>query len=87
MLEDAYLKAGFSDPVIRAIDAPLRMRSANECLQFERESFGALQQMLAGLSENEREATWQEIEKALRPFEGPDGFIAPCQVLIGAATR
>lgn len=87
VLEDAFLKAGFSDPVIRAIDAPLRMRSARECLQFERESFGALQQMLSGMSESEREETWLEIEKALRSFEGPDGFIAPCQVLIGAATR
>jgi hypothetical protein len=87
VLEDAYLKAGFSDPVVRAIDAPLRMQSAGECLQFERESFGALQQMLTGLSEIERDETWQEIEKALQSFEGPDGFIAPCQVLICSATR
>lgn len=86
VLEDAYLRAGFSGPAVRALDAPLRMRSAQECVQFERESFGALQQMLAGLSEGEREATWQEIEAALRTFEGPDGFIAPCQILIGAAT-
>ena len=87
VLEDAFLRAGFSDPAVRALDAPLRMRSAKECVQFERESFGALRQMLAGLSASEREATWQEIEAALRMFEGPDGFVAPCQILIGAATR
>lgn len=86
-LADAYLQAGFSDPEVRALDAPLRMRSAAECVQFERESFGALHQMMAGLSENEREETWQEIESALSAFEGPDGFIAPCQILIGTATR
>ena len=87
MLQEAYLRAGFRDPVVRTLDAPLRMRSAEECVRFDRESFGALHQMLAGLSESEREATWQEIEAALRTFEGPDGFIAPCQILIGAATR
>ena len=87
VLEDAYLRAGFSDPVVKTIDAPLRMRSARECVQFERESFGALQQMLSGLSESEREATWQEIEEALQAFDEPDGFVAPCQIRIGAATR
>ena len=87
VLEDAYLQAGFRDPAVRALDTPLRMRSARECVQFERDSFGALHQMLAGLSESEREATWQEIEAALGTFERPDGFIAPCQILIGTATR
>lgn len=87
VLKDAYLRTGFRDPVVRTLDAPLRLRSAEECVQFERESFGALQQMAAGLSEREREATWQEITEALRTFEGPDGFIAPCQLLIGAAVR
>jgi SAM-dependent methyltransferase len=87
VLEAAYLQAGFRDPEVRALDAPLRMRSAKECVRFERESFGALQQMLAGLSESEREATWQEIEAALRTFESQDGFIAPCEILIGAAKR
>jgi SAM-dependent methyltransferase len=87
VLEDAFLLAGFSDASVRALDAPLRMRSVTECVQFERESFGALHQMLAGLSENEREAAWQEIEAALGRFEGPNGFIAPCQILIGAAAR
>jgi len=32
-------------------------------VRFERESFGALHQMLAGLSEPEREEAWSEIEQ------------------------
>ncbi len=87
VLGDTYRRASLRDPEIRTLSAPLRLRSAEECVRFERESFGALHQMLAGLSESEREATWQEIEGALRRFEGPDGFIAPCQILIGAAAR
>ncbi|MGB3306233.1 MAG: hypothetical protein WBA63_08610 [Thermomicrobiales bacterium] len=86
-MADAYLRAGFRVPAVQVLDAPLRMRSAEECVQFERESFGALHQTLAGLSESERRAAWQEIEEALLTFEGPNGFDAPCQLLIGAAAK
>lgn len=87
VLADAYLRAGFRAPAVQVLDAPLRMGSAEECVQFERESFGALHQMLAGSSANERRAAWQEIEEALRTFEGEAGFVAPCQLLIGAAVK
>ena len=50
--------------------------------RFERESFGALHQMLAGLPEAEREAAWAEIGEALAQFEGPDGFAGPCEMLV-----
>jgi len=31
---------------------------------------------------------WREIGEALREFEGPDGFVGPCELLVagGAAT-
>lgn len=84
-LAAAYLAAGFRDPEVRSVEAPLRMASAAECTRFERESFGALHQMLSGLDEGEQAAAWTEIEAALREFEGPDGFAAPCRLLVGAA--
>ena len=55
--------------------------------RFERESFGALHQMLAGLPEPDREAAWAEIGQALAEFEGPDGFVGPCEMLVVSATR
>jgi cyclopropane fatty-acyl-phospholipid synthase-like methyltransferase len=79
--------AGFTGVDVRRVQAPLRMASATECTRLERESFGALHQMLAGLSEAEREETWQEVEAALREFEGPHGFVGPCELLVGAGTR
>ena len=39
------------------------------------------------LSEAERERAWSEIEQQLRQFEGPNGFEAPGEVLIGIGTR
>ncbi len=69
------------------LPAPLRLPSAAECVRFERESFGALHQMLAGVSESGRADVWAEIEAALAEFDGPDGFDGPCELLVatGAA--
>jgi SAM-dependent methyltransferase len=79
--------AGFTDVVVEVIDAPLRMASVEECLAFERESFGALHQMLAGLEQAEQEQVWEDIATALSAFDGPDGFVAPGELLVGAGTK
>lgn len=86
-LANALARAGFSEVETRVVPAPLRMPSAEECLRFERESFGALHQMLAGLPERESAAVWEEIEAALRQFEGPDGFEAPGELIVAAGVR
>ena len=86
-LAGAYEQGGFRDAQVQAVLSPLRMTSAIECLSFERESFGALHQMLAGLDEAGQEWAWEEVGEALREFEGADGFVGPCELLVGAATR
>jgi len=86
-LAKRIVEAGFRDVRIEKIDAPVRMASAMECLQFEQESFGALQQMLAGLSPAEQDSTWAEIEEALVQFERNGQFEGPCEMLVAAAVR
>ncbi len=86
-IEEAYTAAGFVDVSVRRVSAPLRMTSTAECLRFERESFGALHQMLDGLSEAEREAAWDEIERELSQFETEGGFEGPCELIVAAGTR
>jgi len=85
--ERVLTEAGFRDVDVESVSSPVRMASAADCVRFERESFGALQQMLLGLAPAEREAAWAEIEDALRQFEGPDGFTGPCEMLVVSATR
>lgn len=85
LIEDAYQQAGFRDVQTRIIHAPLRLADAAECVRFEQESYGALQEMLAGVSEAERAATWQEVRQELMKLEGPGGFESPCELLVGAA--
>jgi SAM-dependent methyltransferase len=87
VLAAALEKAGFTDVTVEAVDSPVRLPSAAECVRFERESFGALHQMMSALSEAERADTWADIESELRRFEGPEGFSGPCEMLVGAATR
>ncbi len=86
-LADTLTTAGFVDVDVVAVPSPVRLPSADECVRFERESFGALHQMMRGLSAAEQEETWQEIREALAAYETADGFVGPCEMLVGAGTR
>ncbi|CAN5812089.1 hypothetical protein BH18ACT2_BH18ACT2_09420 [soil metagenome] len=86
-LKQALTAAGFSDITVDTVAAPLRLPTAADCVRFERESFGALHQMLGGVPEQERAAVWADIERALSRFETADGFDGPCEMLIAAGTR
>lgn len=87
VLAKALLQGGFRDVKVREVDSPVVLPTAAECVRFERESFGALHQMMAALSEKERAETWQEVEDALRKFETRDGFVGPCEMLVGVGTK
>lgn len=87
VLAKALQQAGFRAVEVRRVDSPVRLTAAAECVRFERESFGALHQMMAAMSERERTETWNEIEAALRKFETKDGFVGPCEMLVGAGTK
>jgi SAM-dependent methyltransferase len=87
VLDEAYRQAGFGEVHKQLVPSPLRLSSAAECVRFERESFGALHQMLAGQSADAQAAVWREITEALTEFEGPEGFVAPCELLVVSATR
>jgi ubiquinone/menaquinone biosynthesis C-methylase UbiE len=87
VLEEAYRQAGFREARIEVVPSPLRLSSAAECVRFERESFGALHQMLSGLPESERGAVWEEIEEDLRQFEGAEGFEGPCEMIVGVGVK
>jgi len=80
-------QAGFRDVEVEVVEAPLLLSDASECLRFERESFGALHQMLGGLSGPEQEAVWNEIEEALKRYETTDGFVGPCELVLGSGTK
>lgn len=80
-------EAGFRDIEERVISAPVVLPTAVDCLRFERESFGALHQMLSGLEPGEQESVWAEIGEALVSFETAEGFRGPCELVVAAGTK
>jgi hypothetical protein len=72
---------------VEVVPSPLRLPSAADCVRFERESFGALHQMLAGLDDDQRSAAWTEIETRLARFESDEGFVGPCELLVASASK
>ena len=87
VMEDTLGRAGFKDIRAHAVRTPLKLQSAAECVRFERESFGALGQMLAGLPAAEQDAAWEEIEQELRAFQSDGGFEAGTELIVGAGIK
>lgn len=86
-LAEVFVQAGLEDIEVKTISAPLRVSSVAECLQFEQESFGALHQMLSGLSPVEQDDAWSEIEMELKQFESNGQFVGPCEMLVAVGTK
>lgn len=84
---EALIAAGFRDVSVTTLSAPLRLSSAAECVRFERESFGALHQMLSGVPEQERLQVWDDIAEALGAYDSDAGFVGPCELHVVAGTR
>ena len=87
VLEGELLTAGFHDVEVQVVNAPVILPSAAECVRFERESFGALHQMLGGLNPDAREQVWADMETELKKFENANGFVGPCERVIAGATK
>ena len=87
VLAAALERAGLRDVIVEKMEAPVRLPSAAECVRFERESFGALHQMMVTLSDDERADTWREIESELKKFEGAGGFVGPCEMLVAMGVK
>jgi ubiquinone/menaquinone biosynthesis C-methylase UbiE len=87
VIEQAFIQAGFEKVRSVRMEAPLMLPSAKACVQFEKESFGALHQMMSVLSDTEKEEVWEEIEKALQQFEKETGFTGPCEMVIAVGEK
>lgn len=87
VIEKAFLQAGFVNVKSELVNSPLLLSSAGECVRFEKESFGALHQMMSGLSDSEKIAVWDEIESELKSFEGDNGFVGPCEMLVAVGEK
>lgn len=86
-IEKAFSLAGFKNVRSELVDSPLLLSSAKECVRFEKESFGALHQMMSSLSDSEKESVWEEIERELQKFESGNKFVGPCEMLVAVGEK
>ena len=87
IIEKAFSQAGFKNVRSELVDAPLLLPSAKECIRFEKESFGALHQLMSNLSDAEKESVWDEIERALENFESDNRFVGPCELVVAVGEK
>jgi ubiquinone/menaquinone biosynthesis C-methylase UbiE len=87
VFENAFQAAGFRQVKVHRVSTPLHLSSASECARLVHDTAGAIHTILSPLHENGQQAAWNEIQEALRQFEGPDGFESPCEVFIGAGLK
>jgi hypothetical protein len=81
-MEEAYRNTGFRDVAIQEFPTRRRFSSLAQAMQYMRGPL-PLRELMARLSEAEREEAWAEIEEALQQFVGPGGYDSPCALLIG----
>jgi SAM-dependent methyltransferase len=86
-LEDVYRRAGFLNVSVHAVPIPRRFPSAADAIRSMSNSAGDLRELMSRLNDADRELAWAQIEQQLRQFEGPNGFEAPGEVLIGVGTK
>jgi ubiquinone/menaquinone biosynthesis C-methylase UbiE len=87
VLEDYYKKAGFRDVAVREVSVLRHFASTAEAIEAMKDSFPRLQVLLNKLSDGDRALAWSEIERQLSEFQGPNGFEAPGEWLVGVATK
>jgi SAM-dependent methyltransferase len=87
VLEETFRAAGFLDVAVYTVPTQWRFPSTAEAVRFMKDSYPGLQHLMTQLSETERELAWTEIEQQLSQFEGPNGFEAPGEVLMGVGTK
>ena len=87
IIENVFSQAGFKNVKSELVDSPLLLPSAKECVRFEKESFGALHQMMSSLSDSEKVSVWEEIERELQKFESESGFVGPCEMVVAVGEK
>ena len=88
LLEGLYSGAGFLNVSVRAAPIPRRFPSAAAAVgNMKKATAGDIGELMNRLKEADRDRAWAEIEEKFKRFEGPNGFEAPGEVLIGVGTK
>ena len=85
LLEGLFKEAGFFDIAVHSVTLRRRFASAEKASQALENP--VLRQLMAKLSEAEREQAWDEVKRELSRFEGPNGCEMTGEILIGVGRK
>jgi SAM-dependent methyltransferase len=86
LLERTLEEGGLSNREIHALDLPIRMASAADCVRYLQASSPGLAELTASLSPAELKQVWSEVHQALTMYEGARGFEVMNKVIVAAGS-
>ena len=86
VLEQTLEEGGLSKIEIHALDLPIHMASAAECVRYLQASSPGLAELTSPFSPAERTQVWGEVQQALTEFEGAQGFEVINKVIVAAGS-
>jgi len=87
LIDELFKRAGFKDVATTRVDAPFRLPSARDYMEFIRSSASPVQQILGRLDASAANAAWAEMEERLKRFDTATGWEGPNELLLTAARR
>jgi SAM-dependent methyltransferase len=87
LTDELFHAAGFVQVATTRIDAPFRLPSARDYLDFVRRSASPILQILERLDESAKREAWADIESRLTAFNTRDGWQGPNELLLTAGSR
>ena len=87
LIDAIFRDAGFKDVATTKIDAPFKLPSAQDYLNFIRTSASPIQQLLSNLDATAAKSAWAAMEARLKVFETAAGWEGPNELLLTAARR
>ncbi|HET7803499.1 MAG TPA: class I SAM-dependent methyltransferase [Pseudolabrys sp.] len=87
LIDELFRQVGFSRVATTKVQAPFRLPSVKNYLDFVRRSASPILHILAQLDEVARNAAWAEIESKLSAFNTPGGWEGPNELLLTVGRR
>ena len=86
LLASLLTAAGFANIDVRPVDAPHRLHSVTDYVDFVRRSATPIIELLSSLTQEAQNAAWADLEKQLDVFTTPTAWIGPNELLLCSAT-
>jgi ubiquinone/menaquinone biosynthesis C-methylase UbiE len=87
VLRSTLERAGFRQVAVEIVASEQRFPSLAAAMEHRRNSLPEMRPFLKRISDDKREAVWEEIEKVVRQFEQSDGVVIPTERLVAVGIK